>query len=263
MAILIPVLTLSVLGLIFGVGLALAAKKFSVNTDPMAEAIFMHLAGANCGACGMAGCMGFAESLMRGESSVDKCPVTEPEKKTEIAKLLGQEVKIKVKTVAVLHCGGGNKVKDRFIYSGIKDCNAANLLQGGQKACVYGCLGFGSCVSECPFGAISMNAETGLPQVDESKCTACARCVAICPKKLFSITAVDKKFYVNCASLDFGKAVLDACPVGCIGCKKCEKSCPVQAIKVVNNLAIFDYNKCQNIGECLKVCPTKAIRKRG
>jgi formate hydrogenlyase subunit 6/NADH:ubiquinone oxidoreductase subunit I len=108
-----------------------------------------------------------------------------------------------------------------------------------------------------------MNEETGLPQVNEDKCTACARCVAICPKKLFSLIAVDKKYYTNCSSLDFGKAVSDVCPVGCIACHKCEKACPVGAIKVINNLAVFDYTKCQNIGECIKVCPTKCISKRG
>jgi electron transport complex protein RnfB len=271
--ILIPILTLSGLGLIFGVGLAIAAKKLCVETDPKVEAIFTHLAGANCGACGMAGCMGFAEALARGESTVDKCPVTEIEKKREIATLLGHEVGHKVKTVAVLHCGGGNKVKDRFIYQGIEDCVAANLLQGGQKACVFGCLGFGSCVKVCPFGAISMNEETGLPVVDENKCTSCARCVAICPKRLFSLIRVDKKYYTNCSSKDFGKAVLDVCKVGCIACAKCEKACPVRkpvsngacpisAIKVLNNLATFDYKICNNNGKCAEACPTKCIVKR-
>jgi Na+-translocating ferredoxin:NAD+ oxidoreductase RNF subunit RnfB len=76
MGILVPVLTLSALGLIFGIGLALAAKKLCVEIDPHVEKIFSHLAGANCGACGLAGCMGFAESLMRGETTIDKCPIT-------------------------------------------------------------------------------------------------------------------------------------------------------------------------------------------
>jgi len=263
MGILLAVITLGGLGLFFGLGLALASKKFRINSDPRLEKITADLPGANCGACGMAGCAGFAEALISGKSTVDKCPVTEPEKKIEIANFLGHQVSVATKLVAVLHCGGGNKVKDRFKYEGIKDCSAANLLQGGQKACVYGCLGFGSCVKACPFGAISMNEETGLPEVDGEKCTACGKCVEICPKKLFSLVPVDKKYYVKCSSLDFGKAVLDVCPVGCIGCRKCEKSCPQQAIKVINNLAVFDYKKCRDTGECFKVCPTKCIIKKG
>lgn len=263
MELVIAVLTLGSLGLFLGLALALASKKFCVRNDPRLEKVITNLPGANCGACGMAGCMGFAEGLISGKCTIDKCPVTEPDKKSEIAKFLGHEIKEKVKTVAVLHCGGGNKVKDRFKYEGIMDCNAADLLGGGQKACVYGCLGFGSCVRECPFGAIRMNEETGLPQVDEEKCTSCGKCITICPKNLFSLAAVDKKYYINCSSLDSGKAVLGVCPVGCISCYKCEKSCPVSAIKVTNNLATFDYKKCQNSGECFKVCPTKCIVKKG
>jgi len=98
--------------------------------------------------------------------------------------------------------------------------------------------------------------------VDEAKCTACGKCVAICPKKLFTLQLADKKYFTACASKDFGKAVLDVCSVGCIACGKCEKACPVKAIKIINNLAVFDYRVCQNIGECMKVCPTNAILKR-
>lgn len=261
MDILIPVLTLSSLGLIFGLGLAIAAKKFCVAANPKVDEILSRLPGANCGACGKAGCMGFAEGLIHGECTIDRCPATEFANKAEIAELLGQQIKEKVKTAAVLHCGGGKKVKDRFKYDSIKDCNAANLILGGQKACVFGCLGFASCVKVCPFGAITMGPDD-LPVVNEEKCTACGKCVAICPKKLFSLVPMDKKFFTNCSSLDFGKNVLDVCPVGCIACRKCEKACPVSAIKVINNLAVFDYNKCHNIGECFKVCPTKCIAKR-
>ena len=166
-----------------------------------------------------------------------------------------------MKTIAVLHCGGGNKVKDRFIYNGPKTCAAANLVMGGQKECVYGCLGFGDCAKACPFGAITMG-DDELPKIDENKCTACGKCVAVCPKKLFSLNPVDKPYYTNCMSLDFGKDVLSVCSVGCIACRKCEKSCPYKAIEIKNNLAVFDYTKCNNAGDCLKVCPTKAIQKR-
>jgi len=132
---------------------------------------------------------------------------------------------------------------------------------GGQKACAYGCLGFGDCVRACPFGALSMGKE-GLPVVDEKKCCACGKCVVTCPKKLFTLIDVQFKYFVACKSLEMGKKVLDVCKVGCIACGKCQKACPVGAITVVNNLAQFDYQKCQNNGKCFEVCPTKAIAKR-
>lgn len=264
MSILIPVLILTGLGIIFGVGLALASKKFCVESDPRIEKIFQHLPGANCGACGMPGCMGFAEGLIQGKCSVEKCAVAQDKSRHEIAKILGIDVKTKVKNIAVLHCHGNNHiVKDKFFYTGIEDCTAASMVMAGPKECFYGCIGFGNCKRACPFGAITIG-EDGLPIVNEDKCTACGKCVSACPKKLFSLVPINKIYTVRCKSLDFGKKVLDVCSVGCIGCRKCEKACPIQAIQVVDNLSIIDYNICDNKGDCFKACPTRAIaRKEG
>jgi len=259
---LIPVFILGGLGLAFGVGLALAAKKFCVTADPVVEKIFTKLPGVNCGACGMPGCMGFAEALIQGACTLDRCTVTEEEAREDISRILGLELKPKVKRVAVLHCFGGDKrAKDKFVYDGDNDCLTANLTFAGKKACSYGCIGYGSCVTICPFGAISMS-EDNLPVVNEVKCTACGKCVAGCPKKLFSLAAVTKSYAVRCRSLDLGKKVMDVCSVGCIACRKCEKACPKGAVKIVDNLANIDYSLCDNSGECFKSCPTKAIAKK-
>lgn len=262
MHILIPILTLGGLGIIFGMGLALASKKFCVVTDPRIEKIYAKLPGSNCGACGMAGCIGFAEGLIKGTCTVEKCALSGEEVRQDIAKILGVEVKKKIKRVAVLHCHGGSKrVKNKFIYNGIKDCIAASSIMEGPKACVYGCIGYATCVRVCPFGAISMNEEE-LPVVDEDKCTACGKCVSACPKELYSLVPVTKVYAARCKSLDFGKKVLDVCPVGCIACRKCEKACPVKAIQIIDNLAVFDYRICDNRGECFKVCPVNTIAKK-
>jgi len=260
--ILAPVLTLSGLGVVFGAGLALAAKKFCVATDPRLERVYAKLPGVNCGACGMPGCMGFAEGLIQGTCSIEGCTVSEDNVREEIADILGVELASQVKTLAVLHCHGGSKrAKDKFIYAGINDCTAANLIMKGPKACIYGCIGFGTCAKVCPFGAISMS-EENLPVVDEDKCTACGKCVAACPKELFSLVNCNKIYAVRCKSLQMGKYVMQACSVGCIACRKCEKACPIQAIKIVDNLSVIDYNICDNKGECFKVCPTKSIARK-
>jgi len=261
MEILIPILTLGILGLLFGIGLAIASKRFVVKTDPKLEMVMGLLPGANCGACGGAGCFGFAEGLLNGKFSVDACKVSEEAVKEQIAKLLGKNLEKKTKLVATLHCYGGVRVKDRFIYKGIEDCVAANLVLGGQKSCVYGCLGFGNCVKVCPFGAIKMS-EEGLPVVDESKCKACNKCVLICPKKLFSLVPATHKVYVACKSKDLGKETRSVCPVGCIACRKCEQICPADAIHVIDNLAVIDYHKCTSCGKCVEVCPTKTIKEK-
>ncbi len=261
MDILIPILTLGTLGLIFGIGLAFASKKLAVQVDPRLERIHGLLPGANCGACGGAGCFGFAEDILSGKRKIDACRVSADNVKEKIAEVLGRKLQKDVKKLAVLHCFGGKKVKDRFLYQGIEDCVAADLVLGGQKECVFGCLGFSTCVKVCPFGAIKMSND-GLALVDINKCKACNKCVEACPKKLFSLIPVTHPIYVACSSSDLGKDTKAVCPVGCIACKLCEKACPVEAIHVIDNLAIIDYNKCTSCGECVKVCPMKTIRIR-
>ncbi len=261
MNILIPILSLGFLGLLFGAGLAVASKRFAVKTDPRLERIHGLLPGANCGACGGAGCFGFAEALLSGKTSIDACRIADDNKKEQIAKLLGKKLEKKVKSIAILHCNGGSEVKDKFQYNGLEDCIAANLVLSGQKECIYGCLGFDTCVTACPFGAIRMSEEK-LPVVEETKCRACNKCVEVCPKKLFSLIPVTGKVYVACSSHNTGRDTIAVCPVGCIACRKCEKVCPTGAIQVIDNLAKIDYSKCTSCGECVKVCPTKCIISR-
>lgn len=261
MNILVPILILGGLGFLFGIGLAIASQKLAVKKDPRLEKITELLPGANCGACGNAGCAGFAEVLLAGKADIGDCRVVEDNSRQKIAELLGKKIDKdnKIALVAILHCNGGKKVNDRFLYKGIQDCIAANLLLGGQKECIYGCLGFGSCLKVCPFGAISMS-DQNIPIVDKNKCRACNRCVEVCPKKLFSLVPVNSSVYVACSSHDLGKDTRTFCSVGCIACRRCEQVCPVDAIKVSDNLAVIDYDKCNSCGECVKVCPTKAIQ---
>lgn len=261
MEILIAILVLGTLGLIFGIGLAIASKKLAVAANPKLDQVQHLLPGSNCGACGNPGCFGFAESLLGGKSVVEGCRVCSDESREKIAKVLGLALEKQTKKIAILNCNGGLRVKNKYLYDGVNDCIGANLVLGGQKICVFACLGFGTCVKVCPFGALSMSAEA-LPVVDKVKCRACNKCVLICPKKLFSLVAVANTVYVACSSHDAGKDVKSVCSVGCIACKLCEKACKFDAIQVIDNLAVIDYHKCTSCGECVKVCPAKTILVR-
>jgi len=258
--ILIPVAAMAVLGLVFGIGIAYALKLFRIEIDPTIFKIISILPGANCGACGKAGCAGFAEALKKGEAIPAGCVVSQDEARKSMSELLGLEHKVAVKTGAFILCNGGKRSSDKFIYKGIKTCKAASLLFGGQKACSFGCLGFGDCADACPFGAIKMG-EDGLPVVDLKKCTACGVCVKICPKKLYFLKPLACKYYVKCNSKDPGSVTSKVCKAGCIACMKCEQACPAGAVKVKDNLSRIDPGKCQNIGKCFEVCPTKVIVK--
>ena len=162
---------------------------------------------------------------------------------------------------AVVRCSGGDRARDKYIYSGIKNCRAAALVFGGQKACSFGCLGFGDCAGACHFGAIAIGPDR-IPIIDEKKCTACGKCVKICPKSLYVLLPSKNHYYVLCSSKDPGAVTAGACKSGCIACLKCESACPALAVKVRENLSEIDPKRCQNIGKCFEACPTKVIVKR-
>lgn len=257
------ILALGGLGALFGVALALAAKKFAVEQDPRIEKIIEVLPGANCGGCGYPGCSGLAEAIAKGLAPTSSCPVGGAAVAAKISSIMGQEpVKEYVRKVARVMCGGDRaNASSRFLYSGIQDCRAAELVSNGPKACVYGCLGFGSCVAACPFDAMKMG-ENGLPVVDEAKCTGCGRCVIACPRHIMVLLPEKSRVEVRCKSEARGADVRKACKVGCIGCGLCVKACPNSAIVLENNLARILPEKCDACGLCVEKCPTKCIVMR-
>ncbi len=255
------IIALGGLGLLFGAGLAYAAKKFAVYIDPKVERVIEVLPNANCGACGEPGCAAFAEAVVAGRIPPNKCAPGGSKVAAEISDILGLEsVETEGPKVAALHCQGGNKeAPDKFIYQGIKDCHAAMMIAGGPKACKYGCLGLGSCERACPFDAIHMN-NNGLPVVDEEKCTACGICVTTCPRQLFSLISREQTVYLGCASRDKAKSVKSVCKVGCFACKICTipKVTPSGAIKMDGNLPVIQDITHIELYAAAKKCPANS-----
>lgn len=257
--ILIPIITMTVLGFLFSTGLVFAYKKLKVEEDPKIEQVSEALPQANCGACGYAGCRAFAEAVVKGEALANGCPVGGEDVSIQIADILGISAPEVVKQIARLHCRGTHDAaKDRGSYIGISTCYAAHLI-GGNKQCSYGCLHFGDCVRACLFDALHMG-EDGLPVVDEDKCTACGKCVDACPRNLFELHPVSQEILVYCRSQDRGAASRKSCKNACIACGICARACP-EAIIIENNLAVItDYKKIdsEKIPDIEK-CPTDAI----
>jgi len=154
--------------------------------------------------------------------------------------------------------GGWSKSAKRFTYEGVQDCRAVILAGGGDKACRYGCLGYGTCTRVCPFDAITMT-DDHLPFVNITKCTGCRKCEAACPTKVIEVLPASKQVLVTCHSRDKGVDTKKNCQVGCIACRICAKVCPFDAPSVENNLSRIDLNKCTVCGLCILKCPTNAI----
>jgi len=257
----LTLIVLAGLGIVFGVALAIVASRFVVKVDPKVEQVRETLPGANCGACGFAGCMGYAEAVVGNpDVAVSLCAPGKSAVAEKIAVITGKKAEKVDPKIARVFCQGGTSLSQRkFIYIGVQDCAAAVLAAGGDKSCEYGCLGYATCMRACPFDAITMSADN-LPIINPEKCTACGKCVAACPKQVIELAKASKAVVISCHSRDKGVDVKKKCQVGCIACGICVRTCPVDAIKIDNNLARIDHEKCIVCGLCVKKCPTSAIK---
>ncbi|MBQ0081049.1 MAG: RnfABCDGE type electron transport complex subunit B [Alistipes sp.] len=262
------VLTLSLIGVVAAAVLYGVSKKFHVEEDERIDSVATMLPGANCGGCGFAGCRAMAEALVKEEDiSGLFCPVGGNACMSAIASLLGKTPAKKDPQVATLKCGGTcDKRPKTTVYDGAHSCAIQASLYTGESTCPDGCIGEGDCVKVCQYGALSINPQTGLAQVDAEKCTACGACVKACPRHVLELRKrwpKNKAVYVGCSSRQKGPLTIRACKAGCIGCGKCAKVCQFEAITIENNLAYIDSTKCRLCRKCYNECPTKAIKLIG
>ena len=264
--ILIAVISLGVIGAIGAIILYLASKKFEVYEDPRIAQVQEILPAANCGGCGYPGCSGFATACVNSESLDGLfCPVGGSEVMGKVAGILGKEASSADATVAVVRCNGTCEARPKINqYDGVKSCAVASSLYGGETGCSFGCHGYGDCVTVCNFDAIFINPVTGIAEVIEDKCTSCGACVKACPKNLIELRKKgpkSRRIFVSCMNKDKGVIAKKACTNACIGCSLCFKECAFDAIKIENNLAYIDHNKCRLCRKCVDVCPTNAIHE--
>lgn len=171
--------------------LYVVSQKFRVEENPKISEIEALLPGANCGACGKAGCHAFAVACANSSADQFKelfCTAGGQEVMDKVAAELGYVAEAREPTVAVLKCNGTcQNAPDKVVYTGMKSCRMAARVSVGRSGCPNGCLRFGDCVRACPFGAIRLDETTGIPVVDENKCTSCGACVRTCPRGLYEI----------------------------------------------------------------------------
>ena len=63
----------AVLGLLIGLALGFFREKFAVPSDPIVDEVRAILPGANCGACGYAGCDAYALAVAHRTAPPDRC----------------------------------------------------------------------------------------------------------------------------------------------------------------------------------------------
>lgn len=263
------VVVFTLLGIFFGFALAATARKFDVPVNPIVDQVQHVLPAANCGACGFAGCVAYAEAVVEDPTvSPSKCVPGGQSTASEVATLTGKAAAVVEERVAVLRCHGTTAyVKEQAEYRGIHSCTAAALVFGGPRACKNGCIGMGDCVRICPFDAMEIG-QFGIVEIDHVKCTGCGLCVAGCPKKILELYPRKHRVELACVAREKVGAVRSKCMIGCTTCQKCVGACPANAITWDGNTIQINHETCMAYGPscnevCVDVCPTFIMHRVG
>ena len=254
----LPIIILTVTGVVLAIAIGLVAKYFGVEQDPRTEQLLNLLPGANCGGCGFAGCADYAKEVVEGRAKLGLCASMSKEILEEAAKLVGVEAgEEQERKVAVVCCHGDDNVAStRAFYNGVTDCVNATMVANGGKSCTYGCLGLGTCARVCPFNAIEISKHIAVIHADV--CKGCGKCVAVCPRNVIKLVPAKAPVHVFCNSPESFKLKKNACKAGCIGCRKCAKSCEEGQITFNGFLATINYDNPPSEAVA-DVCPMHSI----
>ena len=257
---LIPVFVVAGIGLVAGLGLAIASILMAVPVNQKVQDLREALPGNNCGACGYSGCDGYAEALGDGLKNTGLCIPGGPHVAEQLAAILGTEATAVAQTAAVVRCRGTKDcAKSSYDYQGADNCRMAAQLSGGPLECKDGCIGLGDCQRACAFDAIRIC--NGVSVIDPGKCKACRMCVSACPKELIHIVSLEHdRADVLCRNQEKGGTTRKQCTAGCIGCMKCVKVCPTGAVTVKDFVASVDSGLCTGCEACAEACPTGCIQ---
>ena len=257
----ISIISMGGLGIIFALGLSVANKKLHVEEDERIENVLHELPGVNCGGCGCPSCLAFAEKLVSDKAEITECVVISPDARDKVSEILGRSYTQKEKMLARILCQGGiYETAKKGTYIGIQSCIGAVFAGGGgDKYCMYSCLGFADCVKACPFDAMYMN-KNGLPVVIDDKCTGCGKCVEACPRNIIELHPVSNKLFVLCKNEDNPKQARKICLTACISCSICIRAVEPDQMSIDRNLAKVNY-QIYGKGSTLPTekCPTNCL----
>lgn len=164
------VLSMSGLALAAGIGLGLAAARFRVQSDPLAEKLLGVLPGSNCGNCGYPGCQSYADALaasaMDGNVAINLCTP-----------------------------GGAPTIKSIADLLGVDPVEPAHAAEP-RVAMIdeVRCIGCTACIKACPVDAI-VGANKQSHTVIVNWCTDCEACVEPCPVDCIEMVPLPRTLY--------------------------------------------------------------------
>lgn len=150
---LLAILSLSVLGITFGLLLGIAARFFHVERGGMEAEIEAMMPGTNCGQCGFPGCAGAASALVSGEAAPTCCPPGGLPLAEALAAKLGLTLD-----------------------AGAMQAQVPQIAEVREEICI-GCT---KCYKSCPTDAV-LGAVKQIHAVIREACTGCAKCENVCP----------------------------------------------------------------------------------
>jgi electron transport complex protein RnfB len=154
----IAIITLTLMGMVFGLGLGYAAIRFKVEGDPLVDQIDAVLPQTQCGQCGYPGCRPYAEAIANDEADINQCPPGGEAGVIALADLLDREPKPLIAEAAA-----------------DDDVEMVALIDDET------CIGCTKCLQVCPVDAI-LGAAKEKHTVLKEYCTGCKLCLEpVCP----------------------------------------------------------------------------------
>ncbi|MCF6691610.1 electron transport complex subunit RsxB [Raoultella terrigena] len=165
-AVWIAVVAISLLGLIFGLILGYASRRFEVEDDPVVEKIDELLPQSQCGQCGYPGCRPYAEAVGLQGEKINRCAPG------------GEAVMLKIATLL--------NVDPQPADGDVQEAEPARMLAVIDE---MNCIGCTKCIQACPVDAI-VGATRAMHTVMSDLCTGCNLCVAPCPTQCIEMVPV-------------------------------------------------------------------------
>ena len=227
-----------------------------MKTDERLPKLVDALPGANCGGCGFAGCQAYAQAVLDGRASVGQCGVGGAASAERMAQILRgrgrragapgrhgemprqnhlQRAAMRHRTIAAARCS--------WPETATSACpTAASVSEPASRSAL---------LARSP----SWTAWRGSTRKMHRLC-AVRRGLPAQGDRSVSRNA---DIVVACSNRERGARTREVCGIGCIGCHLCERLCEFDAIHVVENLAVIDYERCVSCGQCAAVCPRRLI----